>query len=285
MAGSGIFALGMLLAAIDPRPAEAPSASLSDVPAVGLESSYFARPDASARVFTSVLRVTGDAGLDDLSYQLVVGTMALFERGGERKRRSTTAGPANVALGGSYRSAFGARLSGQAGVLVMIGTTAIQPSAQRRSARSAYSHAIAMHGAWDAWLWAPEGGAGFVFPARLVHRHALGRWNGRAQLETALAFSLLADPRQTSLGRVLQVGLGYDVQPGRWLAVGTQARLVWMPTAQLYATQSSLVPYLWLGIGRWRLGGDFVFDLDAPYGWFGGGQRMWAAEVKLALSL
>jgi hypothetical protein len=101
----------------------------------------------------------------------------------------------------------------------------------------------------------------------------------------ALALSLLTDPRRMAFGRMGQLGLGYDLQPRRWLAIGSEMRFVWMPTAERYQAQGSVVPHLWLGIGRWRVATELIVNLDAPYGWLSGGQRMWATQLKLGINL
>jgi hypothetical protein len=278
----GWLAIGHSAAAVA-EPAPPP---LETVPTLELESGYFARGGPGPRqVLTNLLRLASQSAFDQLTYELALGAMALFESGGEERRSNTTVGLANLALGGRYHVGSADRLSANAGLLFMLGLTSIQPSPLRRAARSAYSHAIAMRGAWESWLWAPDGGGGLVFPFGLTHAHQVRGWRGRAELKGALALSLLTDPRRTAFGRVVQLGLGYDLQPRRWLALGSELRLVWMPTAELYQAQGSVVPYLWLGIGRWRVAGEVIVNVDAPYGWLGGGQRMWATQLKLGINL
>jgi hypothetical protein len=54
-----------------------------------------------------------------------------------------------------------------------------------------------------------------------------------------------------------------------------------MPTATLFRTQWSVCPFLAVTRGHWRVGTELLVNLDEPYGFFGMGQRIWAAALKV----
>jgi len=185
------------------------------------------------------------------------------------------------ALGlGTYRFTAG-RLDADAGVGVSLGLTASEPTPRRRVLRTALGHAIAMQGVYDVWMWAP-GRAGFVLPARLHHLHPLGGWSGSARLEGAFVFTIpSSEEGESGFGRVVQAAAEYALLPRPWLAAGGRLQFVWMPGAELWKTQWSVVPFVAGVRGRWRLSADVLVNIDEPYGFAGRGQRIWAASLRL----
>jgi hypothetical protein len=260
--------------------AATPGGLAVDSPTLQLSSSFFlgsGESPANRNALALVLDFHTAPEAGSLSYGLSLGWIRLYQPGGGGLATSHVS---NALMWGSYRFEIG-RVDLDVGVGLSLGLTATDPSPQRRLLRTALSHGIAMRGVYDAWLWAP-GRGGFVLPVRLSDRHALRSWQGAAQLEGAFIFTLpSSETGERDLGRVVQTAAEYAVLPRRWLAAGSRLQFVWMPGAELWKSQWSVVPFLAVVRGRWRVAGDLLLNLDEPYGFAGNGQRIWAASLKV----
>ena len=262
--------------------AQTPSGLATETPNLQLSSAFFrgggAAPD-NRNVLAVVLTAQTLAQDQGLNYQLSLGWIRMSQPAGSDPL--VTARLGNALAAGTYRIPFGRGLSGELGLGLVVGLTALDPEPKRRLVRLALGHGIAMQGVCDAWLWAP-GRGGFLMPARLNSLHPLGRWAGSAGLEAVfLATMPKSDEGESSLGQVLQLGGEYAVLPRRWLAAGTRAHFVWMPRAVLWKGQWSVSPFLAVVLGRWRVAGDLLVNIDEPYGFLARGQRIWAASLKV----
>ena len=252
-----------------------------DSPTVQLSSSFFlgsGESPANRNALALVLDAHSAPEAGSLAYGVSFGWIRLYQPGGGGLATSHVS---NALMWGSYRFELVPTLDLDAGLGLSLGLTATDPSPQRRLLRTALGHGIAMQGVYDAWLWAP-GRGGFVLPVRLQNRHRLRGWQGAAQLEGAFLFTLpSSETGERDLGRVVQTAAEYAVLPRRWLAAGSRLQLVWMPGAELWKSQWSVVPFLAVVRGRWRIAGDLLLNLDEPYGFAGNGQRIWAASLKV----
>jgi hypothetical protein len=80
---------------------------------------------------------------------------------------------------------------------------------------------------------------------------------------------------------LLQVGADYQLSPWRWLVGGSRLRFVWMPDGTLFHRAWSASPFVAVNLGRWRLEGEAVVNLSAPYGFVRDSRRIWALGLKL----
>jgi hypothetical protein len=253
-------------------------------PNLELSSAFFTTAsDLPGRrsVLSFVLRAESQRSGYDISYGASLGWVTLSEPSAAGSLR--TSGVSNALFFANYHFELGDRtaITGKAGVGLAIGLTATAPEPYRRVVRAAYGHGIAMQGVWDAWLWAPERG-GFVVPASLSSVHRIGGWHGRAGVEAVFVFTMPdSEAGDSDPGRVVQLGAEYALWPRRWLEVGARYHFVWFPSATLFHSQSSAVPFAAVVVGRWRIGAEAVLNLDEPYGF--GGQRIWAALLKAGL--
>jgi hypothetical protein len=259
------------------------------VPSLELSSAFFAaganEVGGRRNVLAFVLRAETAPSAYNVSYGAALGWLTLSQLSHDAAEASLrTSGVSNALLFANFHLDFRPGVTAQVGLGLAIGMTTTSPEPYRRVVRVAYGHGIAMQGVWDAWLWAPERG-GFVLPGRLTSAHAVGPWHGRARAEAVLIFTLPeSESGETDLGRVVQLGADYALWPRRWLAAGGRYHFVWFPSATLFHTQSSVVPYTEVILGRWRLSGEAVLNLGRPYG-FGGGQHIWAAWLKAGVWL
>jgi hypothetical protein len=261
-------------------------------PSLELSSAFFTNGAASPEgrsVLREQVRAEGHEGGADVTYFGSLGWVTLFEAGGAGGAHQITR-RGNLTFGGRYH--FGWRPFGfhaDVGFAAVLGLSNVGPSAERRVARAAYLHAVAMDGAWDAWAWAPAA-VGLALPLRMARLHQLGRWRTRLDLEATLAATR---PRQEGLleyaerdpGRLVQAGIGYFASPWPWLGAGTRLQLVWMPTAPVFHTQTAVRPAVVLGRGPWRLATELLVNIGEPYGFMGSGQRVWALHVGLGVWL
>jgi hypothetical protein len=261
-------------------------------PSLELSSAFFtngaASPDGRS-VLREQVRAEGHEAGGGVSFFGSAGWVTLFEAGGGGgSHRITRRG--NLTFGGRYH--FDGRLFGfraDFGVAAVLGLSSVSPSAERRVARAAYLHAIAMDGGWDAWAWAPAA-VGLALPLRMARLHQLGRWRARLDLDATLAATrqrqegVLEYPERDP-GWLAQAGVGYFVSPRPWLSAGTRLQLVWMPTAPVFHTQTAVRPSVVLGRGPWRLATELLVNIDEPYGFLGMGQRVWALHLGLGVWL
>jgi hypothetical protein len=264
--------------------ADGPTGPATETPNLQLSSSFFrgggAAPD-DRNVLALVLTAQTLAPGQGLNFEFSLGWIRMSQPAGSDPL--VTARLGNALVAGNYRFPFGHGVSGELGLGLVVGLTALDPEPKRRLVRLALGHGIAMQGVCDAWLWAP-GRGGFLMPARLHSLHPLGRgrWAGSASLEAVfLATMPKSDEGESSLGQVLQLGGEYAVLPRPWLAAGTRAHFVWMPRAVLWKGQWSVSPFLAVVLGRWRIAGDLLVNIDEPYGFTARGQRIWAASLKV----
>jgi len=271
-------ALLALVVAVQP----APTGSAADHPSVELASSFFqgsgGAPD-NRNALALVLSGQTTPERNALNYGGSFGWIRLSTPGADGPL--VVAHVSNAFGWATYRFGLGRVLDLDLGAGVVLGLTASDPTPRRRVLRTALGHGIAMQGVYDAALWAP-GRAGFVLPLRLSNRHRLGSWQGAARLEGAFLTTVPASAEnEQDMGRVIQTGLEYALLPRPWLAAGGRLQFVWMPRAQLWKTQWSVVPFLAAVRGRWRVAADLLLNLDEPYGFAGRGQRIWAASLKV----
>lgn len=263
--------------------AETPTGLATEVPNLQLSSAFFQgagqAPD-NRNVLALVLTAQTTAGSEQgLDYGVSLGWLRMSQPSGDGAL--VTARVGNALLAATYRIPIGSGFSGELGLGLALALTASAPEPKSRLVRAALGHAIAMQGICEAWLWAP-GRGGFILPARLHHHHTLGPWAGRASLESVfLATIPKGDEGESSLGRVFQLGAEYAVLPRPWLAAGARTHLVWMPRAVLWQGQGSVSPFAAVVLGRWRIAGDLLVNIDEPYGFLGRGQRIWAASLKV----
>jgi hypothetical protein len=280
-----LVSLPVLVAALSSTSAraETPTGTAVEVPNLQLSSAFFrgagTAPD-NRNVLALVLTAQTTAGEEQgLDYGASLGWIRMAQPSGDGQL--VTARVGNALLNGTYHLPFGGGFTGELGLGVALGLTASDPEPKRRLVRVALGHGIAMQGICEAWLWAP-GRGGFVLPLRLHHLHALGPWAGRASLETVfLATIPKGDEGESSLGQVFQFGAEYAALPRPWLAAGARTHLVWMPRAVLWQAQWSVSPFAAVVLGRWRLAGDLLINIDEPYGFQGRGQRIWATSLKV----
>jgi len=263
--------------------AEPPTGLAVDVPNLQLSSAFFQgagqAPD-NRNVLAMVLSAQTTAGSEQgLDYGISIGWLRMSQPSDEGAL--VTARVGNALGTGTYRLPMGRGFTGELGLGLALGLTVSDPEPKNRLVRAALGHAIAMQGICEAWLWAP-GRGGFIAPVRLHHTHRLGPWAGRASLESVLLATLpKGDEGESSLGRVFQFGVEYAVLPRPWLAAGARTHLVWMPRAVLWQGQGSVSPFAAVVLGRWRVAGDLLVNIDEPYGFLGRGQRIWAASLKV----
>jgi hypothetical protein len=147
-------------------------------PSLQLSTGFFTNgadaPDGRS-VLTEMLRA--ESHDPTLSYFAAVGAVSLFEAGGQGGSHRTTR-VSNATVGGRYYFERGlpSWLRADVGLGTVLGLANTTPSPQRRIARLAYVHAMAMEGGWDAWMWMPIA-VGVFLPARLAAWHHLGRWS------------------------------------------------------------------------------------------------------------
>jgi hypothetical protein len=272
------------LASVSLAHAQTPTGTAVEVPNLQLSSAFFqgageaaGNRNALALVLTAQTTSGREEGLD---YGFTLGWIRLSERDGSGGHL-TAARVGNALAAGDYRWRLGWGFTGEVGLGLALGLSVTEPIPKRRLVRAALGHGIAMQGICDAWLWAP-GRGGFVVPLRLLQHHRMGSWAGRASTEAIfLATIPKGDEGETSLGQVFQFGAEYAVLPRPWLAGGVRSHLVWMPRAVLWKGQWSVSPFLGVVLGRWRIAGDLLVNIDEPYGFLDRGQRIWAASLKV----
>jgi hypothetical protein len=208
----------------------------------------------------------------------------LFDSGLDQTRLHTSQ-VGNVAAGFRHELALGqtGQWGGDVGLAVVLDVSRLTIGEPGSSI--SYAHALAMHGAWEAWLWA-QGRTSLAFPGRLTLNRPWGSRPGEMEMAFALALFLpRSDLLETRMQAVLQLGASYTVWLRPWLSINPRLRTVWMPSAGWWQTQSSLGALLAAAWGRWRVGGEYLANLDAPYGWLPGGQRIAAFYLHLGLWL
>jgi len=267
-----------LLAAVEAPPA----GSAADRPTVELTSSFFqgggAAPD-NRNALALIASAHTALEIDTLSFGASFGWIRLSQPGAGGPLVASHV--SNALAWGSYRVGLARGLTLDFGATLVAGLTATDPTPHRRVLRAALGHGIAMQGVYDAGLWAP-GRAGFALPIRLEDRHRLGHWSGTARLDGAFLTTIPSSAEnEQDMGRVVQAGAEYALLPRPWLAAGGRLQFVWMPRSQLWKTQWSVLPFLAVMRGRWRVAADLLVNLDEPYGFAGHGQRIWAASLKV----
>jgi hypothetical protein len=209
-------------------------------------------------------------------------TLVQRDRGGHW---STSSVPGNMFLEGWYRFELPAswRSFMELGVTFIVGLAGgRQPDPP---AHIALNYGVAMQAAWDSWLFA-EGRAGAAFPVRAARSLDLGRVQGQIELDSALVLML---PRRNvgedSSKKMLQVSGAYRLWPTDRLFVAARAHLVWLPSAPLFRDQSAASALTGIALGRWRLGLEWMVNIDEPYGWTGQGEGIWSLHTQIGVKL
>jgi hypothetical protein len=255
-------------------------------PTVQVSNGLFTRgQDDPARrtVVTHRLDLESDVASDASAFAQLAWVQ-LFDRGrGGATLRTSQIG--NVAVGGRLAYSLGSsgRWQGETAVALVFDTS--QNTLGDPGSTTSYAHAVAIHGAWDAWLWA-QGRPALVLPGRVVVDRPLLARAGELELEYALAFFLpRSDLLESTPHVMLQLGATYTCWLRRWLSVAPRLRTVRMPSVGWLDGQTSVGALVAAGFGRWRLGGEWLANVDAPYGWLNRGQRIAAFHLHLGVWL
>lgn len=147
---------------------------------------------------------------------------------------------------------------------------------KRALMRSAYAHAAATRGLWNAWLWAPEQVA-LVVNAEWVH--AFSR-EARVIVEGGAAVtSSISQATREPADALLQLAAAIEARPTA-VALGLRLQGVLMTASD--PTQFSVVPYLSAALGpKLSLTASLAVNLDPPLGSLGAGLGMWGALLAL----
>jgi hypothetical protein len=142
--------------------------------------------------------------------------------------------------------------------------------------RSAYAHAAATRGLWNAWLWAPEQVA-LVVAAEWAH---VFNQQARVLLEGGAAVTQsISQVTRAPADAILQLAAAIEARPAA-IAFGLRFQGVLMTAGD--ATQFSAVPYLSAPLGsQLTLVASVAVNLDPPLGLFGAGLGMWGALLAL----
>jgi hypothetical protein len=261
-----------------PRHGGRPTAQLSN----GLHTRGQDDPERRT-VVTHRLDLESDTA-SDFSAFAQLAWVQLFDRGrGQATLRTSQIG--NVAAGGRLAYPLGSSGRWQGDTALALVYDASSTTVGTPASSTSYAHAVAMHGAWDAWLWA-QGRPGLILPGRAaVDRPLLAR-PGALELEYALALFLpRGDLLESTPPLMLQLGATYTCWLRRWLSVAPRLRTVWMPSVGWLDGQTSVGALVAAGFGRWRLGGEWLANVDAPYGWLDRGQRIAAFHLHVGVWL
>jgi hypothetical protein len=215
---------------------------------------------------------------EGLSMYVQLGWVNRFDRG-PNDAASADSQPGNVVAGGRWTGGVGRLGIGELGISLVLPMSNV--SLDRPTAATTYAHAVAAEGGWDAWMWA-QGRMGGAVPGRLRHAGVWRGWPIRLQLEGALAgFLPRADfgpPGQT----MLQLAASPTVWLRPWLSVTPRVQTVWLPTGWSDA-QTAAGLRAAVARGRIRVAGQWLANLDHPFGWTGAGRQISAFQLQLEL--
>lgn len=147
---------------------------------------------------------------------------------------------------------------------------------KRALMRSAYAHAAATRGLWNAWLWAPEQIA-LVLGAEWLHAFSS---EARLIVEGGAALThSISQATRAPADALLQLAAAIEARP-TLIAFGLRFQGVLMTASD--PTQFSVVPYLSAALGpKLSLTASVAVNLDPPLGLLGAGLGMWGALLAL----
>jgi hypothetical protein len=242
----------------------------------GLSSQRAADPRRRTLLVHHLDLETSDWG--GMSMYVQLGWVNRFDRG-PNDAASADGQPGNVVAGGRWTGGVGRLAIGELGISLVLPMSNV--SLDRPTAATTYAHAVAAEGGWDAWMWA-QGRMGGALPGQLRHARVWRGWPIRLQLEGALAGFLpradLGQPGQT----MLQLAASPTVWLRPWLSVSPRVQTVWLPAGWSDAQTAAGVRAA-VARGRIRVAGQWLANLDHPFGWTGGGRSISTFQLQLEL--